>query len=217
MNEIDHLDDLYKKRFRVAIFGSARITKNDPIYDQIYKLAKLIAAENIDVVTGGGPGIMDAANSGHQDGRSNLDCYSIGLNICLPDEQKPNLHLDIKKEFHRFSKRLDTFMALSNAVIVAPGGVGTLLEFAYTWQLLQVKHIADIPIILLGDMWKAFVNWIREFPLKNKFIDIDDLLTLFIADDIMQAFTIVKQCHNYYLEGRPELCNKLNKNRNMGL
>ena len=215
MNDTNSFDEPYAHHFRVAIFGSARITKNDPAYQQIYELAKLIAAENIDIVTGGGPGIMDAANSGHQDGRKNTNCYSIGLNICLPDEQKPNLHLDIKKEFHRFSKRLDTFMNLSNAVIVAPGGVGTLLEFAYTWQLLQVKHIANIPIILLGTMWEEFLKWVHQHPLKNQFLDEEDLQSLFIANDIQKAFSIIQQCHKYYLEGHPEICTQLNKQRNV--
>jgi uncharacterized protein (TIGR00730 family) len=215
MIDIDNFNELYKIHFRVAIFGSARITKNDSAFQDIYELAKLIAAENIDIVTGGGPGIMDAANSGHQDGKKNHDCYSIGLNICLPDEQKPNLHLDIKKEFHQFSKRLDTFMMLSNAVIVAPGGIGTLLEFIYTWQLLQVRHIENIPIILLGKMWKDFLIWVQKHPLKNRFLDIEDIHSLFIADDIKEAFSIIKQCHKYYLEGHPEICTQLNKKRNL--
>jgi uncharacterized protein (TIGR00730 family) len=204
-------DELIQKHFRVAIFGSARITSNDQAYTQIYELAKLIAAENIDIVTGGGPGIMDAANKGHQDGKKTAECYSIGLNICLPEEQKPNLHLDIKREFHRFSERLDTFMMLSNAVVVAPGGVGTLLEFAYTWQLLQVKHKADIPIILLGDMWIEFIKWVKDHPLKSQFLDTEDLHSLFLASDINEAFHIIKQCHELYKQGLPGICTQLNK------
>ncbi len=206
-----------KEYFRVAIFGSARIKINDPIYKQIYELAKLIAAENIDVLTGGGPGLMDAANSGHQDGRKNQECKSIGLNICLPDEQKPNPHLDIKEEYQRFSKRLDSFMDRSNIVIVAPGGVGTLLELAYTWQLLQVKHIENIPIILLGDMWKAFLKWVQDNPLKNNYLDKDDLDSFFIAEDIQDAFATIKKCHDFYLKGIPEICTQLNKSKELKL
>lgn len=120
-NAVD--DELYQKHFRVAIFGSARIKKDDPAYDEVYKLTHMIASENIDIVTGGGPGIMEAACKGHRDGRKSDEIHSIGLNIDIPAEQKPNRHLDIKREFDRFSKRLDTFMVLSNAVVVAPGGV----------------------------------------------------------------------------------------------
>jgi len=155
-------DQIDIKHFRVAIFGSARIQENDPRYNEIYRLAKMIAAEGIDIVTGGGPGIMEAANKGHRDGRKNGDTHSLGLTIKLPREQESNRHLDIKEDFDRFSDRLDHFMYLSNVVVVAPGGVGTMLEFFYTWQLVQVKHICDIPIILLGDMWPELVKWIEK-------------------------------------------------------
>ena len=194
--------EVYKKHFRVAIFGSARIKEFDPIYQEIYKLAHMIAEENIDVVTGGGPGIMQAANKGHIDGRkSSNKSKSIGLNIRIPREQKPNRHLDIKSEFHHFSGRLDTFMVLSDAVIVAPGGVGTLLEFMYSWQLVQVKQICNIPIILLGEMWCEFINWIKKYPLKQKFLEKKDLRHIFIAKDSLSAFRIIQRFHEGYIKG----------------
>ena len=194
--------EVYKKHFRVAIFGSARIKKYDPIYQEIYKLAHMIAEENIDVVTGGGPGIMKAANKGHMDGRKSCDkTKSIGLNIRIPREQKPNRHLDIKTEFHHFSGRLDTFVVLSNVVVVAPGGVGTLLEFVYTWQLVQVSHICNTPIILLGDMWCEFLEWVKKYPLKRKFIDKKDLENLFLAKDSIDAFRIIKKFYEGYEKG----------------
>ena len=194
-------DELSEKHFRVAIFGSARINKNDTLYEEVYKLAHMIAGENIDVVTGGGFGIMEAANRGHQAGRKYNDSYSIGLNIDIPAEQKPNKHLDIKKEFDRFSKRLDTFMILSNAVVVAPGGVGTLLEFVYTWQLIQVKQICNIPIILLGDMWKQFIKWIEKYPLNQNYISKKDLEMIFLANDSLIAFKIIKRFYDGYNQG----------------
>ena len=95
-------DELYEKHFRVAIFGSARIKIDEPAYDEIYKLAHMLAAENIDIVTGGGPGIMEAASKGHRYGRKSNNTHSIGLNIDIPANQIPNRHLDIKKDFHRF-------------------------------------------------------------------------------------------------------------------
>ncbi len=195
-----------KKRFRVAIFGSARITKNDPIYDQVYNLAKLIAGKHFDVVTGGGPGLMDAASKGHKDGRTGNDSYSIGLNIKLPHEQKPNWHLDIKQEYNRFSTRLDTFMSLSNAIVVAPGGVGTLLEFVYTWQLVQVEHICDTPIILLGDQWQAFLEWVENHLLKHNFLDKKDLNDIFLAKDYNDAFNIITHCFQAYQQGEENIC-----------
>ncbi|MFH0896727.1 MAG: LOG family protein, partial [Candidatus Bathyarchaeota archaeon] len=123
-----------KKRFRVVIFGSARLEKGDPNWNLIYDLAKRIAEEDVDIVTGGGPGLMSAASEGHYAGDVGRTIQSIGLQIRLPKEQRDALHLDIRKEFSRFSERLDNFIELANAVIVAPGGVGTMLEFFYTWQ-----------------------------------------------------------------------------------
>ena len=129
--------DIDVEHFRVTIFGSARLKSDDPRYKQIQSLAKMVAKEGFDVVTGGGAGIMEAANKGHKEGRKgNKDIHSFGLNIKLPMEQVANKHLDIKKDFERFSNRLDYFMYLSNIVVVAPGGIGTLLELYYTWQLV---------------------------------------------------------------------------------
>ncbi|GAG52460.1 unnamed protein product, partial [marine sediment metagenome] len=167
--------------FRVAIFGSARIKPNDPRYKQIESLAMMIAKEGIDVVTGGGPGIMEAANKGHQEGGKGKKVHSFGLNIKISKEQMANKHLDIKKDFKRFSGRLDHFMYLSNAVVVAPGGIGTMLELLYTWQLVQVKHICSIPIILLGPLWPDFIKWVEKWPLKKGLISPEDMHTIFLA------------------------------------
>jgi uncharacterized protein (TIGR00725 family) len=141
---------LDKGLFHVCIFGSARLREGDPEYNLIYQLSTMIAEEGMNVVTGGGPGLMEAASKGHRAGRKDKKVQTIGLTINLPKKEEANPHLDIKKDFEKFSSRLDNFMLLSNVVVVAPGGVGTLLEFLYTWQLVQVKHICEIPIILLG-------------------------------------------------------------------
>ncbi len=194
-------EELYKEHFRVTIFGSARIKEEDPIYHEIYKLSKMIAAENIDVVTGGGSGLMAAANKGHKHGRTSDEVQSIGLNITLPHEQKANRHLDIKKEFERFSERLDHFMMLSNVVIVAPGGVGTILEFFYTWQLLQVHKMEDIPIIMLGEMWHELLKWIEEYPLKNKLLDERDIKHIHLAKTCDEAFKIILNYNEAYKRG----------------
>lgn len=191
----------YEKHFRVAIFGSARITEDDDTYKDIYELAKLFGADEIDVVTGGGPGIMEAASSGHHAGRTNHLTRTIGLNIVIPAEQQPNRHLDIKKDFERFSERLDNFMLLSDAVVVAPGGVGTLLELCYTWQLVQVEHIGHIPIILLGDLWKNFLLWVKDNPLKLGYLSEEDYEQLFFAKDVYEAHEIISKYHELYQRG----------------
>ena len=182
-----------KKRFCVAIYGSARIEKRDTNWTLVYSLAKRIAEEGMDIVTGGGPGLMDAASKGHYAGDIGNKSDSIGLQIKMPKEQRDALHLDIKKEFHSFSKRLDSFIELANIVVVAPGGVGTLLELLYTWQLLQVEMISDVPIILIGEMWSHFIRWVKEWPLNSHFLDKEDLNLLFLAKDSGSAFDVIKK------------------------
>lgn len=199
------------EHFRVAIFGSARIKPNDPRYKQIYQLAKMIAANGIDVVTGGGPGIMEAANKGHKEGRKGKKVHSFGLNIMLPKEQSANKHLDIQKDFERFSERLDYFMYLSNVVVVAPGGVGTLLEFLYTWQLVQVKHICNTPIILMGDLWPEFIQWIEKWPIKRKMISRHDMDVLFLANNCTEAMKVIKMANKEYKRGNPDFCKNFTK------
>lgn len=208
----EHKHHIDKKHFRVAIFGSARIKPNDSRYKQIYSLAKRIAGAGFDVVTGGGPGIMEAANKGHREGRrKGKQVHSFGLNIMLPQEQAANKHLDIKRDFKRFSTRLDYFMNLSNVVVVAPGGVGTLLEFFYTWQLIQVKHICSIPIIFMGDMWPELIDWIEKWPLKKRLLDRHDLHPLFLAKHCSEAMKIIKKTHQDYIDGGADFCTNYKK------
>ncbi len=192
--------------FRVAIFGSARIKKGDPIYEEVREIAKKLGERGIDLVTGGGPGLMEAANKGHMEGSKKTRAHSIGVGIKLPKEQKFNEHLNIKKEFHRFSERLDTFMALSHAIVVAPGGIGTLLELFYAWQLEQVEHICDMPIILLGKQWTPLIKWLESYPLKNNFFERRDLKLLFLADDSKEVIKMIDQAHKEYNKGHKNFC-----------
>lgn len=185
------LKHLRPHAFRVAIFGSARIRKNDPVYRQVFTLAEMLGKRGIDVVTGGGPGLMNAANAGHRKSNKITGAQSIGLNIKLPREQKNNPHLDIKREYHVFTDRLERFMSLSDAVVVAPGGVGTLLEFFYAWQLVQVGHVKKKPIILMGDMWRDFLMWLEKEPLKNEFFSEEDFELLYWVRDAEEAFALI--------------------------
>lgn len=202
-----------KNRFRIAIFGSARIKKGQQRYNLIYNLAKEIAEQGIDIVTGGGPGLMDAASRGHHAGRKNKNIYTVGLTIHLPKEQKQSYHLDVKKDFHKFSKRLDNFIHLSNVVVVAPGGVGTMLELMYVWQLVQVKYSCRIPIILFGDIWKDFIKWIKKGPLKNEFLDEEDLELLYLAKNHDEAMELIKLSYEEYKKGSKNICLNIRKYR----
>lgn len=199
-------EELNDDQFRVAIFGSARLKENSPEYYQVFNLARLIASAGIDLVTGGGPGLMEAASNGFYDAKKDASIRSIGLNIRLPEEQRFSAHLDIKREFERFSERLDSFVALSNAFVVMPGGIGTILELFYTWQLAQVKQIADKPLILMGEMWLDLLKWMRAWPLKNNLLDEADLDLIYLTKDCLEAFTVVQESYNHFKSGGTQFC-----------
>lgn len=192
--------------FRVSIFGSARTKKSNKEYQQVYELAKMLGQRDIDVVTGGGPGMMEAANKGHKAGSKLTHAHSIGLGVKLPKVQKFNKSVDFREKFDNFSDRLDEFMLLSHAVIVTPGGVGTLLELMYTWQLVQVSKINHIPIILMGDMWKGLVKWIKNFPLKKEYLTQRDINMLFVAKTPEDAIKIIDKAYEQFRLGKRDFC-----------
>ncbi len=185
-------------KYRVAIFGSARISEGDEQYRDVYAIAKGLAAEGFDIVTGGGPGLMQAANSGSKSVTNGGK--SIGLNIKLASEQHSNPFLDIKAEFERFSNRLDTFMAITDAVVVAPGGVGTLLEFFYTWQLVQVQQICETPIILYGEIWTGLLQWLETEVMGRNLFDRSDMHMIFHVLEPSQVVDLIVRIH----KDRPE-------------
>jgi|TARA_Y100000310_G_scaffold91480_2_gene88853 hypothetical protein len=192
--------------FKVTIFGSARIKKGTLMYNQVRALAEMLGERGFDVITGGGPGLMKAASEGHKKGSKKTGARSIGVGIKLPHEQSFNKHLDIKKEFKRFSRRLDYFMSLSNAVVIAPGGIGTLLELFYTWQLAQVQQICNIPIILLGKQWPPLIKWFEKYPLKSKYFDKKDINLLFSAKDCSEAVEMIDNAYKEYKKGDKKFC-----------
>lgn len=197
--------ELNVDHFRVAIFGSARTKPEDEIYQDVMTLAEEIGKHDIDIVTGGGPGIMEAANLGHQlshNGKS----HSIGLTIELPFEADSNKHLDVKKHFAKFSNRLDHFMALSNVVVVMPGGIGTCLELFYTWQLVQVEHICHIPIIVHGEMWHELIDWARKYPLAKKLVNSEDFNNIFCVSNNEEAMEIILDTYEAYKQGGDDFC-----------
>lgn len=185
------ITDMGTEFYRVSIFGSARIKPDTKEYKGVYTLAKELAENGADIVTGGGPGLMEAANAGAKEGSSSKS-KSFGIRIDLPFEATPNEHLDIKFYHKRFSSRLDEFMRISHAVVVTPGGIGTLLELLYTWQLIQVNHISARPIILVGDMWNGFFDWIKSEPLKAQLLDKSDLDNIIIVKNVHEVTKLLK-------------------------
>lgn len=186
--------------FRVAIFGSARITKDTKPYQEVFELAKMIGQRGYDIITGGGPGMMEAANAGHAAGDIKKKAKSIGLVIKLAFEEKANEFVELRKKFTRFSERLETFARLSNVFIITRGGVGTMLEFFYTWQLVQVKKIEFKPIILVGEMWERLVYWVIDYALKDKLISSEDFDYIYIVKNNQQAIDLIDQFNKQYEE-----------------
>ena len=187
----DDLDYLLNDNFRVSVFGSARISENHDVYNQTYALARMLANANIDVITGGGGGVMEAANKGHKSVQSKNNVYSIGLGIKLPQEQKFNDYVEIQRKFRRFSRRLDQFMFLSNIIVVMDGGIGTCLELFYAWQLIQVQHMHSLPIILVGSKWSKLIDWVRSELLENNYLDQRDLDSIHVVNNNAEVMQIV--------------------------
>lgn len=185
------LTEMETEFFRVCIFGSARINPGSPFYKQVEDLAAELASRGIDIVTGGGPGLMEAANKGAKAGSNKS--RSIGLPIDLPFETDANSHLDVKHQHRRFSSRLDEFMRISHAVIVTPGGIGTCLELFYTWQLMQVGHIKQRPLILLGTkMWDGLMGWLAQQPLQQDLMSQRDFGMLKVVDSVEECLRVLE-------------------------
>lgn len=184
-----------KNRFRVSIFGSARIAPGDKYYQQVFDLAKKIGQEGYDVITGGGPGMMEAANAGHAAGDSAQKASSIGLVIKLPWENRGNPYLEIQHRYKHFSNRLDTFLKLSDVMVVTKGGIGSLLELYYMWQHLQVRLSEYKPIILIGSMWESLIKWMKKETLPDNLVSPEDFDFIYIAKNNAEAMAMIKQFH----------------------
>lgn len=208
LRERAHLIELELKQytgnhFRVCMFGSARIKEDDQIYKLTHKVAYLLGEEGIDVLTGGGPGLMKAANQGVKEGKNNSGSKSrsFGISIDLGFREPKNEHLDVKHHHRKFSSRLDDFMRLSNAIIVMPGGIGTALELFFSWQLLQVKHMSNRPIILLGrEFWKGLFDWVKEIQIAQGLVDEKDLTWINVVDQPEEVIDIIREHYAEFLE-----------------
>ena len=169
----DVVDSLYRirpkrsDRYHVTIFGSARIEPGMPIYEDVRKLARELARLGCDIVTGGGPGLMQAANAGAIESGPRGREQSIGIRVDLGFEQATNAFVGQIYQHRTFFSRLHHFVMLSNAFVVVPGGIGTTLETMMIWQLLQVRKLYDTPLILVGPMWVDLVQWARSHMLEK--------------------------------------------------
>jgi uncharacterized protein (TIGR00730 family) len=167
-NALSRLEPAEPPAYRVTIFGSARLEAQHPLYADVRHLARELAARGCDIVTGGGPGLMQAANEGAMEGDPDDRVRSIGLRVELPFEQGANPFVEDLYDHQTFFSRLHQFVRLSNAFVVVGGGIGTLLETALVWQLLQVGHATNVPLVLVGPMWRALVGWARAHMLASE-------------------------------------------------
>lgn len=170
VNSLTQLRPSRKERYKVTIFGSARIPKDSWVFAEVKCLARTLAEMGCDIVTGGGPGLMQAANEGAaRAGRRGLS-RSYGVRVDLPFEQDVNPFVEEAFTHRTFFTRLHQFVLMSDAFVVVPGGIGTALETLMVWQLLQVRHLGDrTPLILIGKMYSGLVDWAREHMLNPEF------------------------------------------------
>ena len=175
----------------VSVFGSARTQEDDPFYGQARELGRRLAENGITVITGGGPGIMEAANRGAQEG----DGESVGINITLPMEQQPNPYAGRLISFKYFFVRKVMLIKYAQAFIVFPGGFGTMDETFEALTLIQTHKIKPFPIILFGsEFWGRLADWFRESLLEQGLISEKDLDLFRVCDDLDEVMRIVSRC-----------------------
>lgn len=181
------LGDIYPA---VSIFGSARVQPGDEVYEKTVIIARELARAGFNIITGGGPGIMEAGNKGAAEGGAK----SVGLNIELPFEQKLNPYANVSLQFRYFFVRKVMFVKYAQAYIGMPGGFGTLDEIFEALTLIQTKRLKSFPVILVGsDYWNGLIQWMRDVLLARQYISPEDLDIFMIIDDPMEVVRIIKR------------------------
>ena len=168
VNDLTRLRPSKRERYRVTIFGSARAQPGTFVYAEVKRVAAALAEMGCDIITGGGPGLMQAANEGAVAAGAPQRNRSVGIRVDLPFEQDVNPFVEEAFEHKTFFTRLHHFVLTSDAFVVMPGGIGTVLELMMIWQLLQVRHVHDTPLILVGKMWGELVGWARTHLVTTK-------------------------------------------------
>jgi uncharacterized protein (TIGR00730 family) len=195
VNNLTRLKPSRRDRYRVTIFGSARVQPGTFGYEETKRAAAALAEMGCDIITGGGPGLMQAANEGAAGAPGHAQ--SFGIRVDLPFEQEVNAFVTQAFEHRTFFTRLHQFVLASDAFIVAPGGIGTVLEMMMIWQLVQVRHLRDTPLILVGKMWPGLIEWARtsmlsfDPPLANP----EDMTIPRCAANADEAIAIIRGHH----------------------
>jgi len=190
---VEAIETLSRVKHAVSIFGSARTKPDDPYYQKAELLARRLVEKGFGVITGGGPGIMEAANKGAAEAGG----QSVGMNIRLPFEQKPNPYANVSIDYKYFFIRKVMFVKYAVAYVILPGGFGTMDELFEALTLIQTKRIKSFPVILMGsEYWKGLYDWLRKTMLRDNKISPEDLERFQIIDDPDEA---VKQIQKYVI------------------
>jgi uncharacterized protein (TIGR00730 family) len=202
VNNLTRLRPSKRERYRVTIFGSARAKRGTLVYDEVKRIATALAEMGCDIITGGGPGLMQAANEGAAAAGAPECDRSVGIRVDLPFEQELNPFVLQAFEHKTFFTRLHHFVLASDAFVVAPGGIGTVLELTMIWQLLQVRHVRDTPLILIGTMWADLLEWAKshllmpELPLAN----VEDMTIPQCVNTADEAIVLLSAHHSQWLQ-----------------
>lgn len=189
---VEGFEELSNIKPSVTIFGSARFTSEHPYYQLAEKIARELSNAGFSIVTGGGPGIMEAANKGAFEGRS----QSIGLNITLPHEQKLNPYQDISLNFNHFFVRKVMLVKYASAYVILPGGFGTLDELSEVLTLVQNNKGQQVPIIFVQKtFWQGLLNWFKDTLVVNKTIKPEDLNLITVVDTAKEVVDTIFECN----------------------
>jgi len=187
---VEGFEELSKVGRCITFFGSARVKENDPHYELARRTARALVERGYTVMTGGGPGIMEAANRGAYENGG----QSIGLNIQLPLEQKPNPYINVHIDFHYFFVRKVMLVKYSEAFLIFPGGFGTLDEFFESITLIQTNKIKPFPVVVVDrNYWSGLIGWIQNHLMKTGKISEKDLLLFKQADTVEEILDAVDQ------------------------
>lgn len=190
---VDGFEVLSQAGEAVSIFGSSRTKPNSAHYKLAEEVAYLLAKQGYAVITGSGPGLMEAANKGTKRAKGK----SIGLNIQLPCEQKSNKYVDLLLDFRYFFVRKVMFVKYAKAFVILPGGYGTLDEFTEAINLIQTERIAKFPVVLFGkEYWRGLIDWLKDTVLKNGCISKEDLNIFTVVDEPKEVVEAIKKFYN---------------------
>ena len=187
---VDSIEVLSSVQNAVTVFGSARVKPEDKYYVMAEQLGKCLVQGGFSVITGGGPGIMEAANKGAAEAGG----QSVGMNIKLPFEQKPNPYANLQLDYKYFFIRKVMFVKYAMAYVILPGGYGTMDELFEALTLIQTKRVKSFPVILMGrDYWQGLLDWLKNAMLQKEMIQSFDLEMIQIIDDPEEAVKHIKK------------------------